>query len=457
MDALVEEEPVLYRQLKPAKEAGDFEDQWDKVLSSKAGAGLPRGSDVDPHLWADTTRKEMSVFTLIHDPKADESQATIFDTLNGMRTPLEPLDHVRNSLFVRLPEKQAKVLYESQWRETEDAVRRVRMKRMAAEKMFLYDYLIAQGEKARQKTINANRGAAHFSVMTRGLTGKKLVHLLTDDLLPAMAAWPIVVRQSDVYKHAGVTTKIPKSSLRYLTSIQDLSTNPANPIALHFLTEFSLGSVSAAELDTALFYTEAYLARQLLAGRPLSPLRSRVMEVMGKLDRSVDPDDLLVQLKASEWPEDDEIRSTAPTKPIYSDLSSRAVAALLRGIEAELSGSGAMFFTFGNKKGEYTLEHIYPQKHATWAGDLKAWGADVGAMQHLLHSVGNLAVVTPEHNSAVGNSTFAEKRKYPTKPGKAAPLAVNASWLKGRKWTEVQISNRGLDLVNTAIKHWSAT
>lgn len=454
-DALMEEEPVLHRQLKPVKEAGIFESQWDKLLSSKAGAGLPRGSAVDAHVLAETTRKEMSVFALIHDPKMDESQATIFDTLNGMRTPLEPLDHVRNSLFVRLPEKQAKTLYKSHWQDTEDAVRSVRMKRMAAEKMFLYDYLIARGEKARQKTINANRGAAHFSVMTRGLTGKRLTSLLTDDLLPAMASWPIVVRQADAYKHAGVTTPIPTSSLRLLTSIQDLSTNPANPIALHFVTEFALGNITVTELDQALFYTEAYLVRQLLAGRPLSPLRSRVMDVMGKLDRSTAPADLLVQLHASEWPDDDEIRSSAPTKPIYSDLSSRAVAAILRGIEAELSGSGAMFFTFGNKTGQYTIEHLYPQKHDKWAADLRLWRANTSAMQHHLHTLGNLAVVTPEHNTAVGNSKFEDKRKYPTKPGKAAPLAVNASWLRARRWTETQIGNRSVALVNTALKRWT--
>ncbi|MFQ6170947.1 DUF262 domain-containing protein [Oryzobacter sp. R7] len=454
-DALLEEEPMKAIQLRPAKDAGVFEEQWNKFLSSKRAVGVPRGPKVDCDVLAKTTRNEMSVFSLIHDPNTDESQATIFDTLNGMRTPLEPLDHVRNSLFVRLPEEKARALYESEWKVTEDAVRRVRMKRMAAEKMFLYDYLIARGEKARQKTINANRGAAHFSVMTRGLKGKALISLLKDDLLPAMATWPIVVRQADRYRHAGVTVAFPETTLRLLTSIQDLSTNPANPIALHFASEFALGNVSEDELESALFFAEAYLARQLLAGRALSPLRSRVMEVMGKLNRSVDPNDLLTELMNSAWPTDDEIRSVAASKPLYLDLSSRAVVALLRGIESELSGSGAMFFRAGSGRGDYTIEHIFPQKHGTWAHDLAAWNADEAQMGHLLHSLGNLAVVTPSHNSTVGNGTFADKKRHPTKTGKAAPLALNASWLRKRKWTQTEIAARADLLVETAIAHWS--
>ena len=48
-------------------------------------------------------------------------------------------------------------MYETEWKDTEDAIRNVRMKRMASEKVFLYDYLIAHREKSGQKALNADR------------------------------------------------------------------------------------------------------------------------------------------------------------------------------------------------------------------------------------------------------------------------------------------------------------
>lgn len=451
-DALIEEEPVKGKLLLPAKEAGPFEEQWQRFLDSKSGESIPRGTAVDCELLARTTRTEMSIFALIHDPKLDESQATIFDTLNGMRTPLEPLDHVRNSLFVRLSEDKAKTLYESQWKDTENAIRRMRMKRMAAEKLFLYDYLIAAGEKGRQKTLNANRGASHFSVMTRGLSGDKLESLISGDLLPAMAAWPIVVRQSTEYRLGGVQQQIPKAVINRLATIQDLSVNPANPVALHFLALYAQGAISQKDLEESLFYTECYLARQMLCGRSLSPLRSRVMDIMAKLDRSHDPQVLLATFMASsEWAADPDIEKVARERPFYSDLPSPAVLALLRGIERELSGSGAMYF----ESGEYSVEHIFPQRHSKWVNDLSAWGADTHQMSLKLHTIGNLAAVTKSHNAAVGNSTFGEKQKYPIKPGKAAPLSINAGWLKASQWTEVEIEARSKELVAAGLKRWS--
>lgn len=455
-DALSEEEPVKYKQLKPVAEAGSFEDQWNKYLATKSGQAVPRGQAVDPDALQRTTRSEMSVFALVHDPKVDESQATIFDTLNGMRTPLEPLDHVRNSLFIRLPETRAKQLYDSQWKDTEDGVRRVRMKRMAAEKMFLYDYLIARGEKRRQKQINANRGAAHFNLMTRGLDSDALEELITEDLLPAMAAWPAVVRRSNEYRLDGVHLTLPPTIQQYMDSIQDLTSNPANPIVLHFAAGWAKGEIDVAEFERALFYTEGYVARQLLARKTLSPLRSRIMEVMAKLDRSLAVDDLLAALKQHEWVDDPALWASDPVnRPIYADLGSSAVLAILRGIERDMSGDGAMFFRGGKDKGAYSVEHIYPQKHATWAQDLITWGADANKMLSLVHTIGNLAPVTKEHNSSVGNGTFDAKVKYPTRPGKAAPLAINSGWLHSAQWTETEILDRGKELITHAVARWA--
>jgi hypothetical protein len=454
-DALAEEEPIKMPTLKPQKEAGDFEVQWDRHLATKTGSGKPRGKPVDCAVLCDDTRHETTVFALIHEPAHDESQATIFDTLNGMRTELQPLDHVRNSLFVRLQPSRAKTLYEKEWQPAEHRLRQVRLAGVTVERAFLYDFLIAQGEKARQKSINAMRGSSHFNVMTRGFTERQLSDFVETDVIPAMATWPAVVRTSDEINIGGSIVKPPKAALQRMTTIRNLSSNPANPVVLHFLTLWACGSITAAELNKALGYLEAYLARLVLAGRPLSPLRARIMDVMGKLDREVDPEVLRTILMAANYPKDPEIRREAPLRPMYTELGAGGCLAILRGIEAQASGTGAMFFTLGRGPGDYTIEHVFPQKPDKWLPDLAKWKTTLYRMHHVQHSIGNLAPVTVGHNSAVGNKTFAEKKKYPTAPGKAAPLKVNAKWRNANQWTEKQISARGKELVELAISRWS--
>ena len=76
-------------------------------------------------------------------------------------------------------------------------------------------------------------------------------------------------------------------------------------------------------------------------------------------------------------------------------------------------------------------------------------------MQQALHHLDNLAPVTSEHNTAVGNETFEKKRQHPTKLGKAAPLAVNSDWLMLTQWSEAAIDARTYALVNDALAHWS--
>jgi uncharacterized protein with ParB-like and HNH nuclease domain len=89
------------------------------------------------------------VVTLIHEPRIDEPQAVIFDTLNGNRTPLEPLDHVRNSIFVRLQTDIATSLYDEHWEPAEALLRDLKLKRQNPGVNFLYDYVISKGEKTR--------------------------------------------------------------------------------------------------------------------------------------------------------------------------------------------------------------------------------------------------------------------------------------------------------------------
>lgn len=454
--AIAEEEPVKFPETRVTNDETAFETQWGQFLESKKGQKIPRGSAVDSELLLNGTLKNISIFSLIHDPKVDETQAVIFETLNGRHQELEPLDHVRNSLFVRISELESTELYSKHWYPAETALRKVSLKNMKPGKAFIYDYVISRGEKKRQKSINATRGYSHFATMIKELKDSEISSFVTRDLVPAMLTWQVVVRAEDKVLYDEIEHKFSENALQLMTNIRDLSSGPANPVVLHYATGFVRGLVSDSDLIKALSYVENFLVRQILAGRPMSPLRARLMELMGTIDGSYSINNLSSALKNSDWVSDSDLRRTVTSENLYQSATPRALGAIFRGIEKSLSGHGAMRFNIGKTAGSYTIEHIYPQKSSEWHSDIEKWGESLEQYSTRLHTLGNLTVATREHNSAVGNQTFSSKQAYPTVSGNAAPLSVNKDWVDAAvtDWTPARIEKRSYDLLTAALKYW---
>lgn len=455
-EAVALEDAVKLPGLKKLHSETPFEDQWSLAVGSSKGKEVPRGASVDSKALLESTLFKVSLFSLIHNPAVDESQAVVFDTLNGSRQELEPLDHVRNSLFIRIDDIEAQNLYKHHWYPAETSLRAVPLKNMKPGKAFIYDYVISKGEKKRQKSINASRGASHFATMVRGKKDIELAEYVEKDLVPAMKTWQVVVRTQNSVVLNGNPTDFSQEALRLMSSIRDLSVGPANPVVLHYATSYVVGKITDSQLCEGLFLVENFLVRQILGGRPMSPLRARLMDLMGSIDGSLSIDKLRTELGASDWVENAELMAGISNKSIYESATPKALGAIFRGIERHLSGLGSMQFTIGTAKGQYSIEHIYPQKGSKWAEDLKAWGTDQNEMEKRRHVFGNLTVVTNEHNSAVGNKTFHEKSVFPTTHGNAAPLSLNNDWLNPQitRWTPKQIDDRSIFLINAVISHW---
>ena len=455
--AIAEEDPVKFPKFRKLNSEQSFESQWQTYASGKNGSSLPRGAAVDVTDLLRSTLSKVSIFSLIHNPIIDESQAVVFDTLNGKRQELEPLDHVRNSLFVRIENLEAKEIYTEHWYPAETALRAVSIKNMKPGKAFIYDYVISKGEKKRQKNINANRGASHFATMTKRILSKTtLVDFIRKDLVPAMLTWQVVVRAEDKFVLNGVTVRFSREALDHISNIRDLSVGPANPVVLHYGTGFALGKITDSELISRLFLLENFLVRQILGGRAMSPLRARLMDIMGAIDGDYSLEKLRKCLFAADWVSDQELINAVSTHALYESGTPKSIGAIFRGIERQLSGAGAMKFVIGNAAGSYSIEHIYPQKNLKWVPDLQSWGADPNEMDKRVHSLGNLTVATREHNSAVGNKSFKEKQEFPTVEGHAAPLGINKDWLSAERiyWIPADIDRRSKKLLSAALQYW---
>lgn len=454
--ALAEEDPIKIPEFKKLNSAESFENQWLAFTKSIKGQKVPRGAEVDAGELLTSTLFRLSIFSLVHEPVTDESQAVIFDTLNGKHQELEPLDHVRNSLFVRIEDLEVTDLYRDFWYPAESALRKVPLKNMRPGKAFIYDYVISKGEKKRQKNINATRGFSHFSTMIKGLKDSDIPQFIKSDLVPAMLTWQVVVRTEDKVTFNDVDISFSQDALQHMSNIRDLSVGPANPVVLHYSTGYVTGQITNEQLVDALFILENFLIRQILGGRAMSPLRARLMDIMGVVDGDYSSEVLKTALKDSDWVSDSELMKKISEEHLYESATPRALGAIFRGIERSLSGAGAMRFEIGNGSASYSIEHIYPQKNQYWLEDIALWGGALETYESRKHTLGNLTVATREHNSKVGNKRFEEKRRFPTVSGSVAPLSLNVGWLDDsvRAWTPAQIDQRSLQMLAAALAYW---
>lgn len=451
-DALLEEQPIKVPKFVIPNEGTSLQQVWTKYLGSKKARGLRRGKPVAVQELIEATRNRLMVFTLIHEPRIDEPQAVIFDTLNGNRVQLEPLDHVRNSIFVRLEPEVASPLFEDYWEPAEHSLRDLKLARQNPGVNFIYDYVISKGEKKKQGTINKTRGAAHFMKMTKNLKGQGLADFLRDDVILAMRAWPVVVRRKDSVEFHGVNTALSPLVLESISTIRELSTGPANPLVLHYLTARISGKLTDRELLSRLYLVENYLVRLILSNEPLSPLRSKMMEICSFIENRIDEVTLKEALEKNGWVHDAMISKAFEKQALYEEAGSSALGAIFRGIEIQMSGSGANKFRVA--KNQYTIEHIYPRKSGRWENDLTKWKTSTKKMADYLDTLGNLTVVTQEHNSRVGNKPLADKQEFPTIIGSSAPLRIHEDWIKAKQWTEKEIQSRSKSLLFWVFKHW---
>jgi hypothetical protein len=274
---------------------------------------------------------------------------------------------------------------------------------------------------------------------------------MRETLIPAMVCWPVVIRKRNSIKYDGLDFHFTERSLELMDSIRDLTKNPANPLVLLYLTARVKGELSDKQLERSLELIESFIARLILSLTPLSPLRARIMDIASEIDCDTSESTLRSALKKAKWPTDSVIK-TESRKGQYGDLDASQLGAIFRGIEKSISGKHAMNFKISPTA--YSVEHIYPRKDVKWHIDLKAWKTTSKKMDTYLQALGNLTIVSKEHNSRVGNSRLKDKQKYPTVPGRAAPLGIHKGWIKMEKWTEVEIQKRTEDLIALALKHW---
>jgi hypothetical protein len=169
--------------------------------------------------------------------------------------------------------------------------------------------------------------------------------------------------------------------------------------------------------------------------------------VRTELNRSSEP--------SLNWPSDEEFKMGWLSKPIYVQSRADRSAMILGAIEEKMHTAKNETFSLLH----LSVEHLLPQKGTLTdypfgaSMPLETGETAERCRSRLIHTIGNLTLLTQELNSSVSNGAF---------PGKSKAIAADSdlrlnAWLRAgpiRTWSEASILSRGEELFQTASQIW---
>ncbi len=394
---------------------------------------------------------------VVIDLKAEENAQEIFETLNARGSQLTAADLIKNFVFQRVAEAGVPVeaAYESHWREFETAFWEAEISAGRAKQprvsLFLNHWLIAQtGEE-----VVAREVFARFKQYASSDAAKPM-----DALLERIHRAAGVYR-AFVYDSLSTTGALDRRGMfAYRTSV--LESEVIKPLVLALLDP-EQAPIPEPELHKAFNVIESWLVRRMLV-RATSKAYNGIVADLVKLARSTDRAVVGTTLEQSlrsqtgdsrYWPDDDEVRRELTELPAYTRIGRGRLRMVIEAIEDHLRGwSGTARGLGGERVGRGTLniEHILPRRwQAHWP--LTSGVRDEAERDRLLHTLGNLTLLTGRLNSTVSNGPWAGKREALQAHD---VLVLNRDLLKsaGDTWADDAIRARTARLVDVVLAIW---
>jgi len=434
-----------------------------RIADYLGGAGEEDDVDATGRLDAllDAITKYMELVVI--ELEGDDDPQVIFESLNGRGAPLLPSDLVRNFVFLeasRLPKNDVEVLYESSWARYDvgdagafwkEEVSQGRLNRPRID-LFLFHYVTA-------RTARDTRITHLYQEFRRwwGTGGR--------DVEAELA-------RLGVYADAFTRLVAPprESTSRYDTfarRLGALDTSTVYPVLLHLAVE---AGFSEADLDRVAVTLESFLVRRMVCGVTPKNYNRLFLGLLQHLRQTEAPTPATVEaylLKGEgdsvRWPGDKDFEkawfSLAAYKKLRRDRTRMVLEALDRALLTDRQEKLPL-------PDALTIEHILPQN-----AELEDWPLPLELMdgsldmdittdalkqmrEHVLHTFGNLTLLTQSLNSSVSNGPFLRKR-----PAIAAQsqLPLNAYFQRfddSSRWALPEIVARGQALFAVATDVW---
>ena len=398
---------------------------------------------------------------VVIDLTADENAQEIFETLNARGAQLTAADLIKNFIFQKILDSGADVekAYESYWKEFETAfwetqisVGRLLYPRSS---IFLNHWLTARtGEEvvAREVFTRFKRFAIE--------TGQQM-----DVLLKQVHRSAAVYRGFVEAGREGAAPTDQMSLFAYRTSV--LESEVTKPLIL-FLLDPELPSIPDNQLSKALGAIESWMVRRMLVRATTKSYTRLFADLITHLEE-VPRDsvgDAVEQYLAGQtsdssyWPDDNELREVLRTLPTYRRLRRGRLRMVLEAIEDHKRGWRGDQNGLGGERvtrGRYVIEHIMPRKwNLHWPHPEGERGE--GERDALIHTLGNLTLLTTRLNSKVSNGPWLGETGKRHGLEAHDVLLLNRELLKlaGDKWEDELIRSRSEELVRLIIEIWPA-
>ena len=392
---------------------------------------------------------------VVIDLTADENAQEIFETLNARGAHLTAADLIKNFIFQRLMEagEDVEAAYESHWKdfetgfwETEVSFGRLKYSRSS---ILMNHWLISRtGDEivAREVFSRFKRYADHEAAVPMS------------DVVAEVHRAGVVYRS--FIEGASASNPIDRLQLfAYRTSV--LESEVFKPVVL-WLLDPEQDEIPQGQLLKALEVLESWLVRRMLVRAVTNAYNQIAAELVTQLRKGEREraGDVLEGFLAGQtvnsryWPDDEEVAQELANLVAYRRLRRGRLRMVLEAVEDYRRGWHGIAEGLGGERvarGKYHIEHVMPRKwQVNWPLSSDTSEQD---RERLLHTVGNLTLLTGKLNSKVSNSAWPSKRIALTEHD---VLKLNSDLLSsaGETWTEQQIRTRTQSVTAAILAIW---
>lgn len=377
---------------------------------------------------------------VVIDLGVDDNAQVIFETLNARGTALRASDLIKNALFRTLQDSSRPVeaLYEKYWEPLElpQWQKDVRVGRLTRPRLDVYvGYFL---------TVLLHREVQSHQLFTtsRSYFGGDADR--SEQFLAELA------RYAQIYDELDDGTIGTASERRLLTRLEIVDTQTITPILLWLFAH-----TEAEDRLRSIALLEAYLVRRAVCRLTAKNYNRLFLELLRRLSAHEAPahetiEGFLVRQESESglWPSDGDLTESLRTLPLYRLLKRDRLQRVLLAFENHLTTDRTEPVPASSK---LSIEHLMPQ---SW---IEHWPLPSGTeaeneeerRDSLLHTIGNLTLVTGKLNSSLSNGSWGTKREH-----LLAHSALTLNRTLPREWTTTLIEHRSEAFAQAAIAMW---
>ena len=394
----------------------------------------------------------------------------IFETMNGRGASLSETDLIRNYIFMRANSNEENLddIYDKYWNEFDDPNAEYRWHDKTSRgrysetrlQFYVIDYLTLK----LQTEIRYDQVFYYYKLFTLNKANFENIEGELKELN----------RYSKIFKR--LTNPKGVSCFEKLAErLRDMDISTLSPLLLYVEGDSDISQPNKDEIYTIL---DSYLTRRFLCGLTTKNYNNVFLEYLKYLNENKDAESFesLLKSKTSDtnlWPSDNMLLEKLLDRPLYREEKNRtkSISNILLEIEQFQRGSKQEQVNFLNTG--LHIEHILPQ---TW---FEFWPLDgqiiseedfnlspyavrteddkegkfhsIERRNSMLHTIGNLTILTSSLNPSVSNSSFINKKK---EIGGQSTLIINQYLQDKEDWNEEEISERSKSIYQTISKIW---